>query len=251
MVDHWLRPVHDLRREIGLGPGGNPLLEGGNSPDLVLALFSNVLASPQPDWPPQAVVTGFPFHDEPGQKLAPEVEEFLQSGPAPIAFTLGSSAVLAAGNFYAVSLKAIERLQARALFLTGSQPQDLPAPLPENVMIWPYAPHEQVFCRAAAIVHQGGIGTTAQAMRAGRPMLVMPFAHDQYDNGARIQRLGSGIAIPRNKYREVTVADDLRRLVSERSYRQAAEAVGAVIRAESGALRAAQAIDGYLSGRSS
>lgn len=250
MVDHWLRPVHDLRREIGLGPGGNPLLEGGNSPDLVLALFSHLLAAPQPDWPPQVIVTGFPFFDESGHKLAREVEQFLQANPAPIVFTLGSSAVLAAGDFYAVSLKAVERVQARALFLTGSQPQELPSRLPENVMVWQYAPHEEVFRHAAAIVHQGGIGTTAQAMRAGLPMLVMPFAHDQYDNATRIQRLGAGIAIPRNKYREVAVANALRRLVSEKSYRQAAEAAGTAIRSESGALRAAQEIDRYLSGRS-
>ena len=247
MIRRWCRPVFDLRREIGLESGGNPLFEGGNSPNLVLALFSRVLAEPQPDWPRQAVITGFPFYEDAAQDLSPELSGFLEAGPPPVILTLGSTAVAAPGDFYSTSLQAIQRLGARALFLTGPPAPDLPTRWPSGVLAWPYVPHEQVFRYASAIVHPGGIGTTAQALRSGSPMLVMPFAHDQFDNAARVQRLGAGIAVPRYKYRAETATAALRRLLCEPSYRAAATSAATVIQAESGARRAAEQIDRYWS----
>jgi rhamnosyltransferase subunit B len=245
----WTQPVAELRREIGLAPGGNPLFEGAHSPRLVLALFSKVLAKPQPDWPRQTVVTGFPFFHEPSGGLAPELAAFLDSGPPPVVFTLGSSAVMAAGDFYSASLQAVERVHARALFLTGPSPQGLPARLPPSVLAWPYAPHEQVFPRASAIVHQAGVGTTAQALRSGRPSLAVPFSHDQFDNAERVCRLGVGLTIPRHRYTERAAAQALARLLATPTYEQSARASREAIREENGAAAAAQEIDGYLTKR--
>jgi UDP:flavonoid glycosyltransferase YjiC (YdhE family) len=247
MIRSWCRPVFDLRREIGLEPGGNPLFEGGNSPALVLVLFSSVFAQPQPDWPPQAKVTGFPFYEDSVQDLAPELSAFLKAAPPPVILTLGSTAVAAPGDFYSTSLEAIQRLNARALFLTGPPAPDLPMRWPAGVLAWPYAPHEQVFTYASAIVHPGGIGTMAQALRSGRPMLVMPFANDQFDNAARVQRLGAGISIPRHEYRASAAFDALERLISTATYRDAAGAAATIIRSEAGARRAAEEIDQYWS----
>ncbi len=246
MIARWLRPVADLRREIGLPPGGNPLFEGANSPDLVLALFSPVFAKPQCDWPEHTVATGFPFLDANGGGLAPELESFFHSGPPPVVFTLGSSAVAAAGDFYTSSLEAAQRAGARALFLTGPHPQGLPETLPDGAFAWPYAPHEQVFPRASVIVHQGGIGTTAQALRSGIPSLIVPFAHDQFDNAERTRRLGAAVTIPRRNYTGRRAENALRLLLSQPRYRESAAAVGELIRAEEGAAAAARAIERYL-----
>jgi UDP:flavonoid glycosyltransferase YjiC (YdhE family) len=243
----WVRPVVELREEVGLGPGLNPIFEGAHAPGLVLALFSRIFAEPQPDWPPQALVTGFPFYD--GEtNVAADLEAFFRAGPPPLVFTLGSSAVGAAGAFYSDSLEAVQRLRTRAVFLTGSHPQGLPESLPPEVLAWPYAPHAQVFARAAAIVHQGGVGTTAQALRSGRPMLVVPFAHDQFDNAERVRRLGAGTALPRSKYKVGAAVEALRPLLQDRSYNEASSAVAARIASENGALTAAQAIRNYLDG---
>lgn len=57
----WGEPVRQLRRELALSPGPDPLFEGRVSPHLVLALFSRALAGPQPDWPANTLVTGFPL----------------------------------------------------------------------------------------------------------------------------------------------------------------------------------------------
>ena len=241
----WIKPVLALRRELGLPDRGHPLFEGSHSPQLVLALFSRSLAEPQPDWPPNTVVTGFPFFDRHHEQtqMAPALHRFLSEGPAPVVFTLGSSAVGAAGDFYRDSLQAIAKMEVRALLLTGPHPQGLPETLPARVMAVPYAAHSDVFPRASAIVHQGGIGTTAQAMRSGRPELVVPFAHDQFDNGERVRRLGVAEVLYRSRYNALTAEAALRRLGN---HDNAAGRLAESVRAERGVEHAADAIERTL-----
>ncbi len=241
----WMKPLVDFRRELGLPPRGNPVFEGAASPALALALFSREIAEPQPDWPARCVVTGFPFYDRDTNHpdLTPELDRFLSDGPPPVVFTLGSSAVTVAGDFYLQSLAAVERIGCRAVLLTGRLPQALPEPLPRGMIAVPYAPHSTVFPRAAANVHQGGIGTTAQAMRAGRPMLVVPFAHDQFDNGLRVRRRGAGEVVYRERYNAVRAERALRRLLEDPSFAAAAAQIGERVRAENGSARAADEIE--------
>jgi len=236
----WVEPVVNLRKELGLGQGEHPLFEGSHSPSLVLALFSRYLAAPQPDWPPNTVVTGFPFYDR--GSLTPETQRFLDAGPPPVIFTLGSSAVNTAGAFYVESLSAVNRIGCRAVFLTGTHPQGLPEKLPENVCTINYAPHCAIFPRAAAIVHQGGMGTTAQAMRSGRPELIVPFGHDQFDNAARVRRCGAAIVLSRSRYGS-QVDGALRRLLQKQSYTDGAEELSRKLTSENGILTAADAIE--------
>lgn len=241
----WVRPVIELRQEIGLATGSNPLFEGSHAPDLVLALFSSIFAAPQPDWPKQARITGFPFYDGIEGDLPVQLEAFLQSGSPPVVFTLGSSAVGAAGNFYSESLQAVKRLRTRAVFLTGPHPQSLEETVSSDALMWPLAPHAQLFAHASAIVHQGGVGTTAQAMRSGRPMLVVPFAHDQFDNAERVRRLGAAKVVPRSRYSARTAETMLKSLLEDHSHKQAALDVSNILRTERGNAVAALAIDEY------
>jgi UDP:flavonoid glycosyltransferase YjiC (YdhE family) len=247
-VLRWVQPIVELRREIGLPAGAHPVFEGSHSPALVLALFSRAFADPQPDWPPHTLVTGFPFYDrdQGHQHLSSELERFFDAGPPPIVFTLGSSAVGAAGDFYRQSLGAVTTIGCRALFLTGARPTGLPDTLPPGVITAPYAPHSLVFPRALANVHQGGVGTTAQALRAGRPMLVVPFGHDQYDNGERVRRLGSGEVLYKTRYNTARAIEKLQRL-QDCSYAKAAARVAEIMRGENGSAAAADAIEKFAS----
>jgi rhamnosyltransferase subunit B len=111
-----------------------------------------------------------------------------------------------------------------------------------------YAPYSQLFSQACAIVHQGGIGTTAQALQSGRPMLVMPYSHDQPDNAARVERLGTGRKIARKQYSAVRVAQHLRELLDNPSYAEKAAAIGQVMRSENGVGMACDAIEQHLPG---
>jgi UDP:flavonoid glycosyltransferase YjiC (YdhE family) len=243
----WSEPWHDLRAEIGLPPTTqNPIFEGQHSPLLVLALFSHLIGERQPDWPSQTLVTGFPFYDEDGGALPVSLARFLDDGPPPIVFTLGTSAVAQAGTFYEQSAEAAALLGQRAVLLTGKDPRNRPATLPPGVIAVDYVPYAALFPRAALVVHQGGIGTTAQAMRAGRPMLVVPFAHDQPDNARRVSKLRIGRTISRRSYTAERVAAKLGQMVGDRSYAMRANRAGAAVRAEDGVVTACDAIESTL-----
>jgi rhamnosyltransferase subunit B len=239
----WIKPFYQLRSELGLPNGKHPIFEGQHSPEMVLALFSKVLAEPQLDWPANTHTVGFPFYDKNDSSgRSAELSAFLDAGPAPIVFTLGSSAVWTAGDFYHQSVATAIELGQRAVLLKGDQELDLPA-LPDSILAVDYAPYGEILPRARAVVHQGGIGTTAQALRAGVPMLVVPFSHDQPDNAARITRLGVGRTIERKHYNSETAARELRTLMEESSYAQRATEVARAVRSENAATTAVDLIE--------
>jgi len=243
----WAEPIHQLRRELELPPlMGNPFIDDKYSPYIVLAMFSSVLAKPQPDWAANTVITGFTFYDgsELRAELTPELKQFLDAGEPPIVFTLGSAAVMAPGSFYQESIQAAKLLNRRAVLLIGKN--KIPENLSKEIIAVSYAPYSQIFPRACAIVHQGGIGTTAQALRASCPTLVIPYSHDQPDNAARVERLGTSRTIPRKQYSAVRVAKKLRELLENPNYAVKAAEIGRIIQAENGVRIACDAIEKQL-----
>ena len=242
----WPKPVYELREDLGLPAGDDPIFDAKFSPQLVLALFSPLIGSRQPDWPKSTRTTGFVFYDgDAGNTgLAPELTAFLDSGPPPLLFTLGSAAVLDAGDFYEQSARAAELLGKRAVLLVGNDPRNLPAHrLPDSICVVPYAPFSRLFPRASLIVHQGGVGTTAQALRAGKPMLVMPYSHDQPDNARRVRRLGVAKVIQRRHYRAETAAEMIREMLADATCTERAAAIGERLRSEDGLGSACSALE--------
>jgi UDP:flavonoid glycosyltransferase YjiC (YdhE family) len=250
LMHAWTQPVRDLARARGWPPPAeDPLFEGQYSPLGTLAMFSPLLAQPQPDWPQRTSVTGFAIHDEApsSDELRERLAAFLAAGPPPIVFTLGSSAIYDARDFYRVSLEIARRLGRRALLLTGAVPDNVVSPAPpEDVLAIDYAPHALVFPHAAAIVHQGGIGTLAQAMRAGRPMLIVPFSHDQPDNARRAAALGIARAVPRSRFDMRSGCEALHALLALPQYEQAARRVQAQVLGEDGVCAACARIEQVL-----
>jgi UDP:flavonoid glycosyltransferase YjiC (YdhE family) len=195
-------------------------------------------------------VTGFSLFDrDSAEDATPDaIERFLDDGPPPVVFTLGSSAVWTPGRFFAESLEAVRRLGCRAILLIGPEGANaLPADLPRGVAAFGYAPYSSLFPRCAAIVHQGGVGTTAQAMRAGRPMLVVPYGFDQFDNADRACRLGIGRTISRPRSTGPRIAEALRPLLEDRSFADRAAEVGRLVRQEDGPGAASDAIEALVS----
>jgi len=242
----WAAPIYDLRLELGLPRGANPLFNAKHSPALVLALFSRVLGTEQKDWPPNTRITGFCYYDaENGDAdLPPQLEEFLAAGPPPVVFTLGSAAVLAAGRFYEHSARAALHLGLRAVLLIGNDARNRPRrTLPSSICVAEYAPYSRLFPRAAAIVHQGGVGTTAQALKAGKPMLIMPYSHDQPDNARRMRRLKVARVIQRSNYTPMRVARKLQSLLEEPRFTRHAESVAGILAREDGTQSAADALE--------
>ena len=166
---------------------------------------------------------------------------FLQAGPAPLVFTLGSAAVHDPGDFYVESLKAARRLGRRAVLLVGPEGDLSVADGPDAIAVG-YAPFSLLFPHAAAVVHQGGVGTTQQALRAGRPQLVVPVLGDQFDNAARVVRLGCGATLGRGRYRAERVATVLERVLADATTAETARRLGLVASQEDGAAAGAERI---------
>ncbi|HEV2802615.1 MAG TPA: nucleotide disphospho-sugar-binding domain-containing protein [Pyrinomonadaceae bacterium] len=248
------KAVNRLRADLGLPPAkAHPLFEGQHSPTLVLALFSRVLAEPQPDWPPHTRITGFPFYDrrdfagdERDGRLSPELKNFLDAGDAPIVFTLGSSAIWVARDFYRESIQAARALGRRALLLIGHERNRPAEPLPEGIAAFEYAPYSEVLPRAAVVVHQGGVGTTGQTLRSGRAALVVPFSHDQFDNAERAARLGCARWLARGRYNAASATRELRAILADESYQRGATETARHVHGEDGARAACNALEEML-----
>jgi rhamnosyltransferase subunit B len=238
----WAEPISQFRAELGLSQiAKNPLIDR-SSACLVLAMFSGMLAQPQSDWDRNTTLAGFPFYDgnEQNAPLPPALQQFLAAGEPPIVFTLGSAVVMIPGSFYQESIQAATLLNRRAVLLIGANPP--PANLSPEMIAIDYVPHSQIFPYACAIVHQGGIGTTAQALRAGVPTLIMPYSYDQPDNAARVERLGTSRTIDRERYTASKVAQELRVLLENPEYATKAAEIGQIIQAEDGVRVACDAI---------
>ncbi len=184
-----------------------------HSPQRVIGLFPSWYAPPQPDWPAETRLTGFPLWDErEGRQANPEIEAFLQGGSPPLIFTPGS-AMQHGRDFFRVAVEASRQLKRRAILLTR-YPEQIPEQLPEGVVYFDYIPFSQILPRAAALIHHGGIGSTAQALSAGIPQLIMAMAFDQPDNAARVERLNAGAGLRRHQFRTPRVAGLLEKLLA-------------------------------------
>lgn len=241
------KDYEQLRDELGLPDRGSPLFEGNYSPTLILVLFSELFAQPQPDWPPQARVTGFAFYDGRNEVgMPPELTKFLAEGAPPIVFTLGSSAVWVARDFFRESIAAAKLLGRRAVLLIGDDRNQPAAALPPDMIAVNYAPFEALLARACAMVHHGGVGTTSQGLRAGIPTLIVPFAFDQPDNAAHAARLGGSRTLSRGKYKAARVAKELDMLLTMAGFANRANEIGELLRRENGAATASDLIEQVL-----
>ena len=194
-IDRVVAPGFDrIRHDLGLPPVRRLLSQWIHSPQRVVCAWPEWFAPKQPDWPAQAVTTGFAlWSGMQGKPLDPALLSFLNAGPAPIGFTPGS-AMAQGRDFFVRALAASAALKQRALLITPYADQ-LPNPLPPHAHAVSYAPFDALLPRLAALVHHGGIGTTAQALAAGLPQAVLPFAHDQFDNATRLLKHGVALRL--------------------------------------------------------
>jgi rhamnosyltransferase subunit B len=187
--------VNAARTLAGLAPVTSLIDTLFSIADLSIALFPDWFAPIQPDWPQPLVQSGFPrYEPDPQAALSPELLHFLGQGGRPLVFTPGTGNRQARAYFEHAA-EAAALLGERAIFLTPHR-DALPPELPHHVLWQEYVPLRALLPHVAVLVHHGGIGTTAEALHAGRAQLVVPLAHDQFDNGARVEALGVGLSLP-------------------------------------------------------
>lgn len=218
------REINRFRAQLDLPPI-RQLLRWWHSPDLVGCLFPDWFAEVQSDWPRPLVQTSFPLWDFGEQQpLSSEVRSFLDGGSPPIAFTPGSANVFGT-SFFREAVKACQLLGRRGILLSEYS-EHIPEDLPPECAYFPYVPFAQLLPHCAALVHHGGVGSTAQALQAGIPQLIAALAHDQFDNGDRIRRARLGDWMPSKQFTAGRAARILGRLLaSEETHSACAKAV--------------------------
>ena len=205
--------LNEIRRSYDLPPITRPLQSWLHSPTRVIGLFPPWFAAPARDWPPQVKLTGFPLYDRPeSQPLPRELRRFLREGTPPIVFTAGT-AMSHGEHFFRAAVDACVRLNVRGVLISAAARQ-LPEETPLTVRAFAYAPFSHLLKRARAIVHHGGIGTAAQALKAGIAQVVVPMAYDQPDNSARLVRLGVASTLPPRRLDGASLASTLQRLLA-------------------------------------
>jgi UDP:flavonoid glycosyltransferase YjiC (YdhE family) len=237
-------PFNRLRREHGLAPLKDCWREACRGGDVNLGLWSPAFRAPLDNDPPNSIICGFPIHDRHGeQEHASElVERFLAAGPEPVLFSLGTAAVHVARGFYQMAADACRLAGRRGMLLVGNSGVTVHNP-PPGVGVFTYVPFSRVMPRVAASVHHGGIGTTAQGLRAGRPTVIVPHAHDQYDNAARAKRLGVSETVKRPGLTARKLADALVGVLDNPTAQANATVLAARLKTEDGASVAAEAVE--------
>jgi rhamnosyltransferase subunit B len=216
---HLKQPLNRFRATLGLAPVARVMDRWMNSPRLVLAMFPQWFAAPQPDWPANTHTVGFAqFDDDGASDSLQQAEEFLAAGAPPMIVTPGSAGSTMQ-RFFRESVDAANRIGARAMLVTNF-PEQVPRHLPSGIQVFGYLPFSRLLPRASLMVYHGGIGTLAQGIKAGVRHLVVPHGYDQFDSGWRIEQLGLGRCIPDSRYRAARVAPVMRQLLDDASLMQ-------------------------------
>lgn len=231
---------HLRRKRPEIGPPRLRWPAPGRRIPLLLA-YSPLLV-PHPAGAPLARTTGYWFLDEPAWEPPPELAAFLADGPPPLYVGFGSMRSASTARIAAEVLDGLRRSGRRAVLLRGWANLGA-AELPPTILAIDGAPHSWLFPRMAAIVHHGGAGTTAAALRAGVPQVVLPFTADQPFWAARVQRAGvAPPPIPAGRVTAEALAAAIAATDAPELRRHAAE-LGARIRAEDGVGAAIEAIE--------
>lgn len=246
-------PLNRIRRSLGLPRKSNIFTSNATGGICNLGLWSPAFRPPLPGDPPTSTICGFPFFDSPptnNTNLQP-LWDFVESGPPPLVFTLGTAVVHARPDFYALAAQACQLLNHRAVLVTNASDY-APQLTPDQsklIHCLDYAPFSQLFPKAAIAIHHGGIGTTAQALAAGVPSLVVPASHDQFDNAARLIRLGVGSSLHLTKVTPKSLAASLSSILNSPTIATKARQLAASMHNESGPSTAINALINALAKR--
>ena len=233
------RHATDLSRVRGLfglpAFAGTPLLDPGVEVPMRIGLWDAAFAPVPGDAPPGTVATGFP--PSPLGTRDDRLMSWIAAGPPPLVVTLGSIAQALGGpRFWTRAQEAGRLTGLRTVLLHGGAAAPPPSPTSYSVA---YAPHADIFPEAAAIVHHGGMGTTAEAIRSGRPQVVVPIGGDQPDNAERLRGMGLAVVVKPARFTARRAAEAVRD-IQARFDADVAEALADTVGGRDGAAGAAR-----------
>ncbi|GCL35098.1 glycosyl transferase family 28 [Sphaerospermopsis reniformis] len=204
--------------------------------------FSPVVVPKPSTWSERLHITGYWFLEHPANWTPPQdLQEFIAAGSPPVYIGFGSMTGRDPQQMTEIALTALKKTKQRGILVTGSG-GIAATDLPETVFKIESVPHDWLFPRMAAIVHHGGAGTSAAALRAGVPSIIIPFFGDQPFWGHCLWQLGvSPEPIPKPALTVDKLAQAITTAVNHTQMRQKAQFIGEQIRLENGVNQAVAA----------
>ena len=233
------------QKSLGLAPSATGIFGGRNSPPVLYGFSRHVIAKP-PDWDERTHITGYWFVGADAEWTpSPEIASFLANGAPPIAVCLDS--MKAKADVLDLITSATGQTGQRAVVVTSGQSYSL-RKVSDHIFTTSYAPFEWLFPKVAAVVHHGGAGTAASALRAKRPSILVPGFFDQAFWANTMYRLGAAPAPLFGHTLSVrTLTSGIEAVIGRPGYRQRAAILGERIAEEDGAGSAADLILRYFS----
>lgn len=196
--------VNSFRLELGLPPKKNLFSQWLHSPRRVIYAFPEWFAAPAEDWPANGISASFPGGINRDRPLPTKLETFLRKGNKPVVVITAGTAVAERPIWLG---RMVDFSVSRGTRVVVIEPASHLGQDENSVCRIPYAPFEALLSRVQLIIHHAGIGTMAEAMRAELPQLLVPLAHDQVDNAARLEKIGFGRKIdPRTNLEAIEAA---------------------------------------------
>ena len=234
VLDPVIRPiVNQLRREYSLPPIRRILNEWWLSPDRIIGMYPKWFAPETDVFSPRLVHAGFPLQDL-------DDNDFVPPNDQPIVFTAGT-AHHHSRAFFEHAVRVCQRLGRHGILLSSHE-QNFPDNLPSSVKACAYVSLAALLPHCSAIVHHGGIGTTAQAIASGIPQVIRPMAFDQFDNASRVEKLGCG----RWLRKDADLATKLGELIGNAEVKNKCDEAAKKLTDATGAKRAADEIEKLL-----
>ncbi|MBL8877632.1 MAG: glycosyltransferase [Phycisphaerales bacterium] len=241
LVADW--QLSNVRRACGFPRERGGALRDMHGGALNLGLWSPTVRPKITGDPRNGRVTGFVWHDgSTSAATSAALEAFYDRGPPPVVFSLGTAHVHSPGAFYDIAAEACRRIGIRGVLLVGSNSAGIRSD-DTALLVADYAPFSQILPRSAALVHHGGAGTTAQALRAAIPQLIVPQGNDQFNNALRVHQLGAGGMIFKRGLTPAKLGHALSRLLADQALAHRAKSLAWSIQSENGAAEAADALE--------
>jgi UDP:flavonoid glycosyltransferase YjiC (YdhE family) len=215
-------PTNAMRRRIGLPP----VTDWGawlSGVDACVCLWPDWFDSAGEPAPTGATRAGFLLNDaaETGPLPATAAALVAPSQPRPILVTGGSGRMLHR-DWYPAAVAAVAATGRPGIVVCRYRDL-LPERLPPGVHWFPALPFATLMPEVAAVLHHGGILTSARAIRSGTPQVVLAHGVDRPDNARRLHRLGLAEWLPAARWTTTDIAALLRRVLTEPGYRQRAD----------------------------
>ncbi|MGL1957765.1 MAG: glycosyltransferase [Colwellia sp.] len=254
----YLRHWRDKYDKLGLSKHSTSTHVTKNKPIAVIHAHSQFVYPRPLDWPEYASVVGYWFlsqksNKEIAWKPPAALVKFLEEGSAPVYFGFGSMSGVDPSKVTDTILSAVKKSGVRAIIVTGwggitaigvASTDNASTENTENIFVLESAPHEWLLPKVAAVVHHGGAGTTAAALRAGCPNIICPFGLDQPFWGKQVAKLGAGVQpIPQKTMTATILAQAIDMVTGDQAYQTAAKKIAQFIQNEDGIVQAINTIE--------